>query len=183
MRVISGIYGGRRLDSKVPANTRPTSDRVRESIFDVLSNLIDFESAIILDLFAGTGMLGIEALSRGATHLTFVDKSKQAIAFIKNSLEKLGIAKEYYNVVNSDAVKFIEKEQSQFDIIFLDPPYASGIYNDIFLAVSSQDILKTNGIIVSERGKSPGVAIPEEFHLITTKSFGDTLVDFLELAE
>jgi 16S rRNA (guanine966-N2)-methyltransferase len=123
MRVISGLYRGRILKSPPDHRTRPTSDRLRESLFNVLAPRIDDETRF-LDLCAGTGAIGIEALSRGAAFVTFVDRSKKSCALIEENLDKLGIAETSTNVLLLEAQTFAGREHAQgWDIAFFDPPY------------------------------------------------------------
>jgi 16S rRNA (guanine966-N2)-methyltransferase len=124
MRIISGKFGGRRINAKIPAGVRPTLDSARETIFNILNNLIDFEDIRVLDLFAGSGMLGFEALSRGARECYSIEKSRKTFAFIKKSAEELEIDKGSFHLINADATKFLNKlkeEQIKFDLIFMDP--------------------------------------------------------------
>ncbi len=124
MRVVGGALGGRRLAAA--DGIRPTSDRAREAIFNMLASLQLPEGATVLDLFAGTGALGIEALSRGATHATFVDSGPSAHEAISTNLTTLGVA-ELATVVRSDAIRYLTGDSgaggAQFDLVFADPPY------------------------------------------------------------
>src|SRR5688572_16889638 len=137
MRIIAGKYRGRQLKSPPSAQTRPTSDRLRETLFNVLAPRI--EGARLLDLCAGTGAVGIEALSRGAEHVMFVDKSRRMSALIEANLEALQIPEDAAEVVTAEASAFLRKcakiepsltaglapRPGQFDLIFFDPPYAA----------------------------------------------------------
>src|SRR5258708_12114819 len=125
MRVISGLYGGRFLKSPPDAKTRPTSDRLRETLFNILTPIITDETRF-LDLCAGTGAIGIEAVSRGAAFVTFVDKSRRACALIEENLDLLDIPEDETEVINLQAETFTGREhQTGWDIIFFDPPYDS----------------------------------------------------------
>src|SRR5215471_20006105 len=125
MRVIAGKYRGRKLKSPPSLQTRPTSDRLRETLFNVLAPRI--EGALFLDLCAGSGAAGIEALSRAAEHVAFVDQSRKIIGLIESNLEALGVDDDEVEVVKCEASQFLrrraKKEGSPFDIIFFDPPY------------------------------------------------------------
>src|SRR5919108_5919547 len=121
MRVIAGTYGGRTLKTPPGAGTRPTSDRVREALFSILGDRT--HGARVLDLFAGSGALGLEALSRGAEHVTFVDDNRAAIGAIKANLAALNADAQ---VRQTDALRFLNAARiggAQYDLIFLDPPY------------------------------------------------------------
>ncbi|MCO6512483.1 MAG: 16S rRNA (guanine(966)-N(2))-methyltransferase RsmD [Aridibacter famidurans] len=151
MRVISGIYGGRILKSPSGTRTRPTSDRLRETLFNVLAPKIDEETRF-LDLCAGTGAIGIEALSRGAGHVTFVDKARKACALIEENLDSLGIPESSTEVVCSEALKFLQKgPEASWDIIFFDPPYVAD-YAGVLEAVGgrSSGVLALVGALVVE---------------------------------
>src|ERR671914_498164 len=120
MRVIAGRYGGRRLQAPSGEATRPTSDRVREALFSVLGDRL--EGARVLDLYAGTGALGIEALSRGAAEATFVDRSAEATRTITANLDKTHLT-DSARVVRGDVVRFLRGPGDPVDLVFLDPPY------------------------------------------------------------
>src|SRR5229473_7004975 len=126
MRIISGKYRGRKLKSPPSLQTRPTSDRLRETLFNILTSRI--EGARFLDLCAGSGAVGIEALSRGAAHVTFVDRSRQMYALIETNLKALDVSDDEIQVVSREALEFLRrratKEAVAFDIIFFDPPYS-----------------------------------------------------------
>ena len=124
MRVVSGIAGGRRLRAPAGSQVRPTSERVREALFNALGSLQALEGASVLDLFAGTGALGIEALSRGAGSATFVDADPRAIHAIEDNLGATGLG-EHARVVQADALRFLtDTPLHPFDLAFADPPYA-----------------------------------------------------------
>jgi 16S rRNA (guanine966-N2)-methyltransferase len=148
MRVISGIHKSKPLESMEGRNTRPTMDKVKEGIFNSLHEI----SGIGLDLFAGSGALGIEALSRGMDKMIFVDQNFKAVQVIKGNLRSLDImdkAEVYKN--NADrALKALNKREIQFDVIFLDPPYEKGLIDEALVGIDKFDLLKENGIIVCE---------------------------------
>jgi len=125
MRVISGLYGGRVLKSPLDGKTRPTSDRLRETLFNILAPIITDETRF-LDLCAGTGAIGIEAVSRGAGFVTFVDKSRRACALIEENLDHLKIPEDETEIINLQAETFTGREHGTgWDIIYFDPPYDS----------------------------------------------------------
>src|ERR671932_432605 len=128
MRVIAGYYRGRNLRSPPSLQTRPTSDRLRETLFNVLAPRI--EGARFLDLCAGSGAVGIEALSRGASHVTFVDRSRKTCGLIEANLDLLGVPEEQTEVVLSEAADYLRRAaaraaQGPYDIAYFDPPYAT----------------------------------------------------------
>lgn len=149
MRVISGIYRGRVLKSPPDHRTRPTSDRLRETLFNVLAPRIDNETRF-LDLCAGTGAIGIEAISRGAAHATFVDRSKRACALIEQNLDSLGVPEEQTNVLNLEAENFTQRTHIEgWDIAFFDPPYESD-YGIVIHDFGSDSLLRPEGVLVVE---------------------------------
>ena len=160
MRVITGIARGRRLKEPVGMETRPTADRVKEAIFSSIQ--FEVEGRKVLDLFGGTGQMGIEALSRGATHCTFVDLQKQAVAIIRENVNSTGFA-DQSTVIQGDALAFLSRCREKFDLIFLDPPYDSGLLEKAMELIATIDIVSENGIIVCENGSNsvwPVVAEP-----------------------
>lgn len=151
MRVISGIYGGRLLKSPSGVRTRPTSDRLRETLFNILAPDI-LEETRFLDLCAGTGAIGIEAVSRGAGHVTFVDKARKACGLIEENLDQLGVPERATEVVCIEASKFLQKNpQGAWDIIFFDPPYASD-YAAVLESIGGKHagVLAEDGALVVE---------------------------------
>lgn len=156
MRIIAGIYRGRQLKSPPSAQTRPTSDRLRETLFNVLAPRI--KGARFLDLCAGTGAVGIEALSRGAEHVTFVDKSRRMCSLIEANTSALGIDQTEFEAVNANATDYLrrhaKKERGPFDIIFFDPPYAAD-YEVVLslIAEHRRQLLSDEGIVIVEHHK------------------------------
>ena len=147
MRVITGTARGRRLKELPGMETRPTTDKVKESIFNIVQ--FDVEGRNVLDLFGGTGQLGIEALSRGAERCTFVDLRKEAAAVIKENVKTCGF-EDRGRVVQGDSIAFLTGCREKFDLAFLDPPYASGLLERALEVISKIDIMSENGIIVCE---------------------------------
>ena len=144
MRVITGIARGRRLQEPQGMDIRPTTDMVKEAIFNIIQ--FDIEGRRVLDLFAGTGQLGIEAASRGAESVTFIDQSRSAAILVRDNLERCELRGK---VLQTDALTFLEK-CGQFDLIFLDPPYDSGVYEKVLEKIIRFDILSEGGIIICE---------------------------------
>lgn len=146
MRVITGSARGRRLKELEGLETRPTTGKVKEALFSVIQ--FDIESRRVLDLFAGTGQLGIEALSRGAECAVFVERRRDALQVIRENLEACGMT-DKARVVNGDAMSYL-KSGEKFDLIFLDPPYASGLLEQALEEIVRFDICRRHGIIVAE---------------------------------
>lgn len=162
MRVISGTARGRRLKELPGMETRPTTDKVKESLFNIIQ--FDIEGRAVLDLFGGTGQLGIEALSRGAARCTFVDMSRQAAAVIRENVNAVGFS-QVSAVQQGDALAFLSGCREKFGLIFLDPPYQSDLLETCIQAVATFDILSEHGIMVCESALEkalPELAAPYE---------------------
>ena len=164
MRVISGTARGRRLKELEGMETRPTTDRVKEGMFNVLQ--FDIEGRRVLDLFAGTGQLGIECLSRGAVSAVFVDRRADAVKLIRDNLKTTELT-EKARVVAGDSMEYLKSLREKFDIIFLDPPYAAGLLEEAISHITEFDILSPHGIIVAEHPVEkalPAVKAPYRLH-------------------
>ena len=159
MRIIAGRYRSRKLKSPTSFATRPTSDRLRETLFNILAPRID--GARFLDLCAGTGAVGIEALSRGAEHVTFVDQSRKMGALIKHNCDALGIDEGEIEVVTADAADFLRryanKSNQPFDIIFFDPPYTVD-YSILRYVGEPESLLADDGLLIVEHHKKKELA-------------------------
>ena len=149
MRIISGEAGGRKLREPKGMDTRPTTDKVKESLFNIIQ--FELEGRRVLDLFAGTGQLGLEALSRGAEHCTFVDQRREAAALVKENV-KLCRFEDRARVVQGESQAFLRACGEKFDVIFLDPPYQTNLLEQCIEKITRFDILREHGIIVCESG-------------------------------
>lgn len=147
MRVITGTARGRKLKELEGYETRPTTDRVKEGIFNIIQ--FDIEGRKVLDLFAGTGQLGIEALSRGAAGAVFVEQRRDAAALVRDNLKLTGLA-ERGRVVCGEALAYVSSAKETFDLIFIDPPYAANLWKNTINAISQFDILSNHGIMICE---------------------------------
>ena len=147
MRVITGTARGRRLKELEGMETRPTTDRVKEGLFSAIQ--FEIEGRKVLDLFAGTGQLGIECLSRGAASAVFVDRRADAVKLIRENL-KLTELTDRARVVAGDSMEFLKSLKERFDIVLLDPPYAAGLLEPAIAHLTAFDILNPHGIIVAE---------------------------------
>ena len=148
MRVISGKARGITLMTPKGEHTRPTADRVKEALFSIIQ--FDLPGAKVLDLFGGTGQLGIEALSRGAKHAVFVDSREDACSLIKENLKRAKLETEA-SVIRSDYLQYLNRCTDRFDIVLLDPPYAEVFLEKSLKIITEIDILQSGGIIVAER--------------------------------
>lgn len=147
MRVITGIARGRKLKELPGLETRPTTDKVKESLFNIIQ--FELEGRRVLDLFGGTGQLGIEALSRGAARCTFVDQRREAAALIRENLKLCGLSGQS-RVVQGEALAFLSGCRETFDVILLDPPYEGELLPRALEAITRFDILSEHGIMVCE---------------------------------
>ena len=174
MRVITGKARGINLKTPEGLQTRPTTDRVKEALFSVIQ--FDVPTAKVLDLFGGTGQLGIEALSRGAKRAVFVDESEKACKLIRENLKRTHLEQEG-TVLRSDYLTYLRRCTEKFDIILLDPPYAEVFLENALKRITEIDILETGGIIVTER--PVGKELPYEFEGYTRSKdykYGNTLI-------
>ena len=153
MRVITGTARGRKL--KTPANydIRPTTDNVKEAVFNIIQ--FDVEGRRVLDLFAGTGQLGIEALSRGAQSCVFIDENREAVRIVKENLKTCGFSAP---VLQENALNYLRRGE-RFDLIFLDPPYDAGLYEPVLNTINLVDNLSDGGIIICEARRE--IPLPE----------------------
>ena len=147
MRVITGTARGKRLAELEGMETRPTTDRVKEGVFNAIQ--FDIEGRRVLDLFAGTGQLGIECLSRGAEQCLFVDQRRDAAAVIRKNLQSTGLS-DRAKVVQGDSLSCLKSQRQKFHLIFLDPPYDTELLESALKTIAEIDILSENGIIVCE---------------------------------
>lgn len=158
MRVITGKARGIQLKTPDGMLTRPTSDRVKEALFSIIQ--FEIPGAKVLDLFGGTGQLGIEALSRGAKHAVFTDAREEACKLIRENLKRTRMEQDA-RVVRSDYMDYLGRCREKFDIILLDPPYAEVFLENALKRITEIDILESNGIIIAER--PVGKDLPWEF--------------------
>ena len=164
MRVITGSARGRRLKELEGMETRPTTDRDKEGLFSIIQ--FDIEGRRVLDLFAGTGQLGIECLSRGAASAVFVDRRADAVKLIKENLKVTDLT-DRARVVSGDSMEFLKSLREKFDLIFLDPPYAAGLLEPAIAHIARFDILAPHGIIVAEHPAGtvlPVLSAPYRLH-------------------
>ncbi|MEA4846555.1 MAG: 16S rRNA (guanine(966)-N(2))-methyltransferase RsmD [Clostridiaceae bacterium] len=184
MRVIAGEYKGRRLDPIEGMDIRPTSDKVKESLFNILgAAVID---SVFLDLFGGTGGIGIEALSRGAKHVVFIDSSIKSIKVLKGNLSRLDIKDgiEVFNVDYSTAIGKLYKYGKKFDIIFVDPPYSIGMAVSALKEIDKNPILSQSGLIIVEHDSKEDM--PQKvgkLYLYRYKQYGNTTLSFYTINE
>ena len=178
MRVISGSAKGRKLMSVPGSGTRPITDRVKGALFDILG--IDIEGATFLDLFAGTGSVGIEALSRGASQVVFVERARKAIATVQRNLEITGLT-ERAEIVREDAFHFIQRASPgrAYDYIYVAPPQYRGLWAKVLLLLNAKPLLASDGLVIVQMH-------PKEYRDISTpnldpvreRQYGSTVLRF-----
>ena len=171
MKVITGLARGRQLESPIDEKTRPTIDRVKQSIFNIIQ--FDIPGRKVLDLFAGTGQLGIEALSRGAESAVFIDSSREAVKLIGRNLQKTGLSPKA-KVLQCDFKDFLNPSlKGQFGVVFLDPPYGGTLMNEAVSRITQFDILAPGGIIICEQSKNDELNFTEKpYTLLKSYKYG-----------
>ena len=182
MRIISGKARGTKLYTLEGTNTRPTLDRVKESIFNIIQN--EIEGATVLDLFAGSGAIGLECLSRGAKKAILCDKSKEAVEIIKRNIEKTHM-EECAKIVNTDFETCLEKlKNEQFDIIYIDPPYATDYIFKSLKKIKEIGIAKEESIIIIETDDEQRILKDIgniEIKIVDKRKYGRATIIFLEI--
>ena len=168
MRIITGIYKGRHFDIPRSFKARPTTDFAKENIFNVLNGYIDFEDAVALDLFAGTGSISYELLSRGCASVVSVELDRDHARFISECLKKLGTDKDI--LIRGDVFRFLKSCHQQFDFIFADPPYSLPELPKIPSLIFEYGLLKEDGILVFEHGKQNNFT--DHPHFLEHRSYG-----------
>lgn len=186
MRIVGGKWRGRRLatfSKKFPINDlRPTMDRVRETLFNILQHgdFITIRKARVLDLFSGTGALGLEALSRGADHVSFVDTKEKSLELVRENTILLQANKEV-TILNKDATNLIKNTGKAFNLIFLDPPYGKGLGELAVSAALKGNWISSDATIVWE--ESAEIFPPNELHLVKSRLIGNVSLNFLKRCE
>jgi len=186
MRIISGYFKGKKILEPKDKETRPLKDLTKESIFNILNHSnkfeINFENSIVLDLFSGVGSFGLECLSRGARHVTFVENYDGVLPILKKNLENLKIIRKYEiiekNLFNNFNFKFLE---NKFDIIFLDPPYKEKKLGLIIDNIFKKKILNKNGIVIIHRHKKENDKFSKNLKILEEKKYGISKIFFATL--
>ncbi len=173
MRIISGPFKGRPLKSPKSDNIRPTGDKVKQALFTKLQ--FEVPNAVVLDLFSGSGALGIEALSRGAKMVYFVDKDRRSIMLTKENLKGLPTN---YKVLNCGYDVALNSIKEKFDLILVDPPYASGVYDNVMELIEKNDLLNDDGYVVCEHPNE--LKVKSCLNLIDEKRYGTVTLTFFQ---
>jgi 16S rRNA (guanine966-N2)-methyltransferase len=176
MRIVAGSHRGRRLETPADDRIRPTSDRIRESLFNILGHKLDggFIGKRVLDGFAGTGALGLEALSRGAASALFVDRNREALALCRRNAASLGFAKQA-DFRPAD-LTHAGPAAGPFDLVFLDPPYGEGLAAKALAAIHAAGWLSSTAIVAIEADRAQPEIIPEGFLAIDSRDYGRTRI-------
>jgi 16S rRNA (guanine966-N2)-methyltransferase len=178
MRVITGFYKGRVLHTVNDLSVRPATGRVRQTIFDMLTHRIELGGCRVLDLFAGSGSLGIECLSRGAAHVTFVEYDDEAVRYIEQNVRSLG-CEEQTEILPMDSMAFMRGRHGAFEIIFADPPYAFAETPSIPDRVFEGGLLAPSGYLLIEHSTEIRYTDGQLFRVTDAKRFGRTMVTFM----
>ncbi len=183
MRIISGYLKGKKIFEPKDKNTRPLKDLVKESIFNIINHSnkfnINIKKSNILDLFSGVGSFGLEALSRGAEQITFVENYSNVIEVLKKNIKNLLLTHKI-KIIEKDIFKDInfEKLNQKYDIIFLDPPFNEEKIFELILKIISANILKKNGIVILHRNKKHKENFPSKFKIVEEKNYGLSKIIF-----
>ena len=177
MRVVAGKYRGKNLASPKNDDVRPTTTRIKETMFNVLQGYV--QDSVVLDLFAGSGALGIEAISRGARHVDFVDRAKDSIALVHQNLR--GIEGDYtvQNVDFMSALRSAYVSGTKYDLIFIDPPYATSLGELALQTIFDYELLKEDGIAVFEHGSEKKYELTDNRYKMRTKAMGTITAEFI----
>ena len=177
MRIIGGEYRSRIINMPKGVDIRPTQDKVRGAVFSILG---DLNGKSVLELFAGSGAFGIEAISRGASSVTFVDNDFRCLETVRKNIDSLGIGDEMFDLVKANALSVLprlEKEEKRFDLVFLDPPYHKGIARKCLINIDSYDILSPIGLVVVEHFKKD--SLPTDLKTLIfekERNYGDVFI-------
>ncbi len=181
IRVIAGKFRGRKLKVPRGIDIRPTANRVREALFNLLSSMLNWNDMLVLDLFAGSGALGLEALSRGAKKTIFVESSKKHAKILMENIEMLSLKKTKYELIRSRSELWITNfaDPKQPCLCFLDPPYLSDEYNHILEKLASLSVIRSGSLIVVESSVTREIMFTEKMELLKHRRYGSITLDIL----
>jgi 16S rRNA (guanine(966)-N(2))-methyltransferase RsmD len=178
MKIIAGNYKGRRIFCSKDYSIRPTANRIKESIFNTLQDFC--RDKVVLDLFSGSGNLGLESLSRGARKVVFVELSLKSIGILKKNIEHLKIAKNVTMIIKKDAAQFCHETQDQFDLILIDPPFHYPPLQELISLIFQRKILKNEGVLVVEHEISnPINSLDLGYSILKQRIFGRSVITFI----
>jgi len=177
MRVIAGEFRGLKLNSPKTRDIRPTTDRIKEDVFNILAPYLS--ESRFLDLFSGSGAMAVEAVSRGCMNATMIEGDRSSIALIRSNIEKTK-SPQRFCVIHSDVIKFLQHTDQSYDVIYIDPPYRLQIIEKVFEIIRKRDIITDNGVVVLEQGteneQSDQIG---DFKIFRKKKYSSTIVYFL----
>lgn len=179
MRITGGRFRGSTVLPPLRDATRPTTDMWRSTIFDALSRIRPIDGCSVVDLFAGTGSLGFESLSRGAQHATFVEMNRQQASRIGNNARQLSL-EDSCTIVSDDVLRWLTHVSQSYDLIFADPPYDLRLGNKILTAIERHDILHPHGVVVIEHDPREHLLVEGSWIIVWHKEKGDTAVDIVQ---
>ena len=179
MRIIAGEFRGRSLESVHDLSVRPTTDRAKQTIFDILTNRIEFEGLDVLDLFAGSGSLGLEALSRGVKSVTFIDNSRKSLDVLEKNAASLGCEPQC-SAYQADVFWYLKNIHRTFDLVFTDPPYKLANIGVLPNAIYDSGVVRNGTYIVMEHSRESVIELDEQKFEILKKAFGQTTVLILK---
>ncbi len=179
MRIIAGMYRGRTLAALRDLSIRPTTDRVKQTIFDILSTRVDLDGTSVLDLFAGSGSLGLEALSRGASHITFIEKARTSLKALEKNIRTLG-CENRTTVHQADVFWFLRNANQPYDLVFVDPPYALEAIDTLPSVIATSGVLRKGSYVVMEHSRESDVPVPGDSFEVLRKQFGQTVLLILK---
>lgn len=173
MNITGGKFNGRKVTAPEEKVTRPTLSKTRESVFNVLFSIMDFEGKTFLDLFAGSGIMGLEALSRGFENCLCIEKNQKTAKILKENYKSLGLEPD---LIIGDSLKILQKLNQNFDVIYIDPPYLSGFYENCLKTINDNNLLSKDGVIILEHSEAIDF---QGFHLIKQKTYSQKFLTFL----
>jgi 16S rRNA (guanine966-N2)-methyltransferase len=179
MRIITGLYKGRTIETVGDLSVRPATDRVRQALFNMLANRIAMKGAAVLDLFAGSGSLGLEALSRGASTVVFVEGNREAAGYLEETLRNFG-CRDAAEVICEDAAAFMEREARAFDLVFADPPYTYKETSGLPRLLFGRGLIRPGGYLLIEHARPLSFTSTDLYTAGPEKRFGRTTVTFFQ---
>lgn len=179
MRIIGGMYRGRTLTALRDLSIRPTADRVKQTIFDLLATRVDLDGTQVLDLFAGSGSLGLEALSRGAAHVTFIEKARTSLEALEKNIRTLG-CEDRATTHQAEVFWFLRNAHATYDLVFVDPPYALETIGTLPSVIAGSGVLHKGSFVVMEHSRESDVPVPEDAFEVLRKLFGQTVLLILK---
>jgi len=179
MRVIAGRHKGKPLRTVADLSVRPATSRVKGSIFNILQSRIDWRTARVLDLFAGSGSLGIEALSRGAAHAVFVEQAKRSLVFLQQNIASVGV-EAHAEVVAGDAFEYLTRPRASFDIVFADPPYELEMLHRLPTYIFQSGVVAPEGYLIIEHPQKLEFEPSVLWEPVVVRKYGRTVVTFFQ---